>query len=95
MGNYSYLPHFPIHTATTMQPLNILSKHKKHLAKLLISALLKNYQVCVIFLIFQATYYIILYPYLKHCFDIKMWYNLRHGGHDCLWYHIFIYDNCV
>ena len=43
MGNYSYLPHFAIHTATTMLPVNILSKHKKHLAKLLISVLFKNY----------------------------------------------------
>jgi len=43
MGNYSYLPHFPIHTATTMLPVNILVKHKKCLAKVLISALFKNF----------------------------------------------------
>jgi len=39
-------------------------------------------------LFFQATYYMILCPYWKRHFDIQMWYSLRHGGPDCLWYHI-------
>jgi len=38
MGNYSYLPQFPIQTATTMLPVNIL-QYKKLFAKVLISAL--------------------------------------------------------
>jgi hypothetical protein len=38
------------------------------------------------------TYYIILCRYLKQYFDIKA-YNVKHEGHDCLWYHIYVHDN--
>ena len=38
MGNYSYLPQFPIPTATTMLPVDILLQYNKHFAKQLISA---------------------------------------------------------
>jgi hypothetical protein len=37
----------------------------------------------------------ILCPYWKRHFDVQMWYNLRHGGHDCLWYHIYVHDNYI
>jgi hypothetical protein len=33
MGNYTYLPQFPIHTATTMLPVKILLLYKKRFAK--------------------------------------------------------------
>jgi hypothetical protein len=47
---------------------------------------------CGNLLFFQATYYIILCPHFKHCFDIKMWHNLRHEGQDGFWYHMRVHD---
>ena len=38
MGNYNYLPKLPMHTATTMLPVNILLQYKTRLAKVLILA---------------------------------------------------------
>jgi len=78
MGNYSYLPQFPIHISSTLLPVNILLKYKKHFAKVLISALFKNYYSMQTLYFFQAIYYIILCPNLKHCFELKIWCNLTH-----------------
>lgn len=38
MGNYSYIPQFPIQTATTVRPVNIV-QYKKLFAKVYISVL--------------------------------------------------------
>ena len=51
MSDYSYLPQFPIHISTTLLPVNILLKYKKHFAKVLISAFFfKIIALCKLFL---------------------------------------------
>jgi hypothetical protein len=47
MGNYGYLPQFPIHTTTTTLPVNILVQNKKRFAKVLISAFFLKITTCV------------------------------------------------
>jgi hypothetical protein len=81
-------------TTITMLPVNIRLVYKKHLAKLLISTVsFKLLNICNLSF-FQATYYVILCSYLQN-FYIKMWYNLRHGGHDCLLYHVYVHTNHI
>jgi len=92
--NHSYLPHFPIHISTTLLPVNILLKYKKHFAKVLISALFKDYFSMQTLYFFQAIYYIILCPYLKHCFELKMWYSLTHKVMTASGI-IYVHDNYV
>ena len=66
MSDYSYLPQFPIHISTTLLPVNILLKYKKHFAKVLISAFFLKLLLSVnSFYFLQAIYYTILCPYLK------------------------------
>ena len=54
MGTCSYLHQFPIQTATTMVPINIV-QYKKFLQIIFFKII-----VFIIFLFLQATYYIIL-----------------------------------
>ena len=96
MGNYSYLPQFPIQTATTVLPLNTFYKKKKHFAKVLIdsSPFLKLLSLCNLFIFSNYLLYDFM-PTFQTLFWYQMWYNLRHGGHDCFWYHIYVHDNYV
>jgi hypothetical protein len=68
-----------------MLAVNVLLQYKKRFATVLISTLFLKLLNVFNLSFFQANYYIILFQYLQHCFDIKMWHNLIHG-HDCPWY---------
>jgi hypothetical protein len=50
MVSYSYLSQFPIHTATTVLPVNSLLQYKKRFVKVFISTVfLKLLNVCNLF----------------------------------------------